>query len=71
MPSELESWARAERQFLRDELNWLNAGSKVASPSGEDITATKIAELEARLEHVGQVLKTIPTPRSAERGVRD
>lgn len=56
MATDFETWARAERQFIRDELKWFNAGAKLISPSGDDITAKKIAELEARLEHVCQVL---------------
>lgn len=56
MASELELWARAERQFIRDEISWLNAGAKLISPSGDNINAMKLTELERRLEHVQKVL---------------
>lgn len=52
MGSELEKWARAERDFLRDEIKWFKAGGRILSPSNEDITAAKLEQLEARLEHV-------------------
>jgi len=57
MASDLELWARTEREFLRDEIKWLKAGSRLVSPSGEDITANKLGELENRLEHVLRALK--------------
>ncbi|MDR6530263.1 hypothetical protein J2800_000999 [Caulobacter rhizosphaerae] len=52
MASELERWAVTERQFLQNEIRWFNAGAKLTSPAGEDITAAKVKELGARLEHV-------------------
>jgi hypothetical protein len=52
MTSELERWAITERQFLKNEIKWFNAGAKLTSPVGEDITAAKVKELEARLEHL-------------------
>lgn len=57
MASELEKWARNERTFLQAEIKWLKAGGKVISPSGDDITARKQDELEARLEHVNSALR--------------
>lgn len=56
MATELEKWASIERQFITDEVKWLKAGGKFTSPSGDDITASKIEELEARLEHVNKAL---------------
>jgi hypothetical protein len=56
MATELERWAAAERQFLKDDIGWLKGGAKLISPSGDNITAKKVAELEARLEHVQKVL---------------
>lgn len=56
MDSELENWARVERQFVRDDLKWLKAGSKLLSPSGDDITAERVEQLEACLEHANLVL---------------
>ena len=56
MASELELWARTERQFIKDEINWLKAGAKLISPSGDNINAMKLAELEARLEQVDSLL---------------
>lgn len=56
MATKLEIWARTEREFLRAEINWFKAGSKLISPSGDDITAGKLKELETRLEHVQSVL---------------
>lgn len=56
MASELERWAVAERQFLKEDIRWLKAGSRLTSPSGDDITARKLQELEARLAHVQKAL---------------
>lgn len=52
MTDELTRWAITEREFLRQEIKWFKAGSKLLSPSGDNITAKKLEELEARLEHV-------------------
>lgn len=52
----LEGWAITERQFLRQEIKWLRAGANLISPSGENISAKKLEELEARLEHIEKVL---------------
>ena len=49
MADELTRWAITEREFLRGEIKWFKAGSKLLSPSGEDITGKKLAELQARL----------------------
>ena len=57
MTSTLKEWAIIERQFLIEEVKWLKVGGKVYSPSGEDITSTKLEQLEARLEHVQLVLE--------------
>ncbi len=56
MSTELEKWAIAERQFLKDEIGWFKAGAMLRSPSGDDISAKKLSELEARLEHVQKAL---------------
>jgi hypothetical protein len=56
MTSDLESFARAERQFLRSELDWFKAGAKLLSASGDDITSLKSNELSARLEHATRAL---------------
>ena len=56
MASELEKWARTERQFLREELEWLNAGGKVISPSGDDISEQMKDRKKLRIEHISLVL---------------
>lgn len=56
MASELENWAVAERQFIKDEIMWLKAGGTWTSPSGDNINEMKLAELERRLEHVQKAL---------------
>jgi len=56
MTNELIKWASTERQFIKDELMWFNAGAKLTSPSGDDITKKKVAELEQRLEHVNRAI---------------
>lgn len=61
MTTELENWARAERQAIREELGWLKAGGKLLSPSGQDITANKIVQLEARIEHASQAIGGLPS----------
>lgn len=55
--SDLEKWARIERQHITDELKWFGAGAVLTSPSGENITRQKVEELEARLEHANSVLQ--------------
>lgn len=59
MASELEKWARAEREFIRDDIRWFKVGAKLLSPSGDNITTAKIEQLELRLEHVLKALKEI------------
>ena len=59
MATRLELWARTERQALREEMEWLKAGGKVISPSGDNITAMKLEQLTARLEGVSSALKEI------------
>lgn len=56
MNNELRKWAVIERQFLKDEIKWLEAGTTLTSPSGDDISAKKLEELKKRLEHAHQVL---------------
>jgi hypothetical protein len=57
MASEIEKWARIEREYIRDEIKWFKAGARLLSPSGDNITSAKVAELSARLEHVQQALE--------------
>lgn len=59
MGSELERWARTERQFILDDIKWFQAGAVLKSPSGDDISLTKVEQLNARLEHINQVLNEI------------
>jgi hypothetical protein len=56
MPSDLEKWAIVEGQFLKEEIKWLEAGARLISPTGVDITAIKVKQLEARLDHVQRAL---------------
>jgi len=60
MSSELQRWAVTERQYLRDDIKWLKAGAKLVSPSGDDISAMKVEQLEARLEHLQKALGSEP-----------
>jgi hypothetical protein len=59
MASRLETWARTERQYLREEIDYLKAGGKAISPNGDNITAMKLQQLDARLEGVNLALKEI------------
>jgi hypothetical protein len=56
MSSELRRWAAAERQLLEDDAKWLRAGARLLSPSGDDISATRLAQLEDRLRHLQDAL---------------
>jgi hypothetical protein len=56
MGSDLEKWARVERQFIKDDLKWFGAGAVLTSPSGDNITGKKIDELKARLDHLNSVI---------------
>jgi hypothetical protein len=53
---DLIEWAVIERTFIQEDLKWLKAGSKVISPSGDNITAQRIEALSARLEHANKVI---------------
>ncbi len=61
MATELENWARIERQYLREEIDWLQAGGKARSSSGDDISSKKLLQLKARLAHVQQALRDTDT----------
>jgi hypothetical protein len=52
----LRKWAHVERQFLQEDMNWLKAGARLLSPSGDDITSDQISRLMARIEHVNALL---------------
>jgi len=56
MDNDLLKWAVVERQHIKEDLGWLNAGSVLKSPSGENITAQQIDRLKARLEHADKVI---------------
>ena len=56
MTNKFEMWALFEQTFIEEEIKGFRAGGKVISPSGDDITAAKLTELEARLEHAREVL---------------
>jgi hypothetical protein len=59
MAGNLEVWARTERDFLKGDIKGLKAGTKIITPSGDDITEMKLIELELRLRHVQMVLDGI------------
>lgn len=63
MSNKLESWASSERRFIKDDIKWLKAGAKLISPSGDDISATKLQELELRLEQADSALINANSPR--------
>lgn len=54
--NDLIEWAVIERTYLQEDIKWLKAGSKVISPSGDNITAQRLAALSARLEHANKVI---------------
>lgn len=54
--SELLKWASVERTFLIEDINWIEAGAKLISPSGDDVTASKLESLKIRLEHANLVI---------------
>jgi len=62
--SNLELWARTERTFLKEELDWYEAGARLLSPNGANITGKKIESLKLRLEHANNVLGEINAQRS-------
>lgn len=49
MATEIEIWVRTERTIIREDIRNLEAGGKVVSPSGEDITQMILEKLRARL----------------------
>ena len=59
MASDLEVWARTERDFLKGDIRRFRTGTKLMSPNGGDITEMKLTELELRLRHVQMVLDDV------------
>lgn len=59
MSNDFRAWAAAERTFIQEEIQWLKAGGRVLSPSGDDITATRLKALEARLERANAVINLL------------
>ena len=59
MSDDLTKWAITEREFLREDIKWLEAGARLLSPGGDDITQTRLISLRARLEHANRVLKSM------------
>jgi len=49
MASKLYLWAAGERAEIAADLRWFGAGAKLLSPSGDDITAMKVRQLNERL----------------------
>lgn len=66
MTRKIKQWAVAEQQFLKDELSWLKVGGRAVSPSGDDISAMKISQLEERLRGVNGALAHSEKSRSSE-----
>lgn len=59
MTRRLQQWAVTERAFLQREIEEYRAGATLRSPSGEDVTATKLDELVIRLEHATIVVEDL------------
>lgn len=57
MTSALHLWAAGERYEIAQDLKWFNAGAKVLSPSGDDITAMKVERLNERLRELDNALR--------------
>ena len=56
MASDLEVWARTEREFLKGDIKGFRTGTKLMSPSGDDLTEMKLIDLELHLKHFQMVL---------------
>lgn len=57
MASPLYLWVAGERYELAQDLKWFNAGAKLFSPSGDDITAQKVEQLSERLRELDSVMR--------------
>lgn len=57
MASFLRQFAAVEKNYLINEIKWLQIGGKVVSPSGEDFTDQKLQELTARLNNANRALR--------------
>jgi hypothetical protein len=57
MPSAIHSWALEERHDLAESLKWFNAGAKLYSPSGDDITEMRVEQLKARVRDFDDALR--------------
>jgi hypothetical protein len=57
MSSELYDWATEELYELLQDLKWFNAGAKLWSPSGDDITIKKVERLNARVHKLKEAMR--------------
>lgn len=49
MSKALRGWAADQRHEINQDLKWFNAGAKLFSPSGDDITIMKVQRLNEQL----------------------
>ena len=56
MTSALYLWAAGERAEMSNDLRWFNAGAKLFSPSGDDITTMKVSQLNSRIKELDRIL---------------
>lgn len=63
--SELFKWASVERTFIQQDIGWIQAGAKLLSPSGDDVTNERLESLKLRLEHANMVIKAETPDKSA------
>lgn len=57
MVSSLYLWALEERTEITSQIKWFGAGSKLTSPSGEDITLMRSRQLKERLRELDKALR--------------
>jgi hypothetical protein len=50
-------WALEERVEITEQIKWFNAGAVLTSPSGDDITTMRLAQLKERLEELDEALR--------------
>lgn len=57
MAAALDLWVAGERYEIMQDIKWFDAGAKLLSPSGKDITHNKVQKLNERLRELKDALR--------------
>ena len=62
---DVASWASTERQFLKEEVERLEAGERITDANGRDVTQQRLETLRARHEHADMVVRELFDPQAS------